>query len=103
MNLEIDSARLLSEIEALALISEAAPPVVTRIVFTPADMQARVWLIDHCRAASLAVRQDAVGNTFARWQGSDPAAPAVGTGSHVDAIPKISAPTSTFPCSISET
>ncbi|MFI5088432.1 MAG: M20 family metallo-hydrolase [Terriglobales bacterium] len=87
MNLEIDSARLLSEIEALGLISEAAPPVVTRIVFTPADMRARAWLIDHCRAAGLAVRQDAVGNTFARWQGSDPAAPAVGTGSHLDAIP----------------
>jgi ureidoglycolate amidohydrolase len=87
MNLKIDSARLLSEIEALALISEAAPPVVTRIVFTPADMRARAWLIDHCRAAGLAVRQDAVGNTFARWQGSDPAAPAVGTGSHLDAIP----------------
>jgi ureidoglycolate amidohydrolase len=87
MNLEVDSARLLSEIEALALISEAAPPVVTRIVFTPADMRARAWLIDHCRAAGLAVRQDAVGNTFARWQGSDPAAPAVGTGSHLDAIP----------------
>ncbi len=87
MNLEIDSARLLSEIEALALISEAEPPVVTRIVFTPADMRARAWLIDHCRTAGLAVRQDAVGNTFARWQGSDPAAPAVGTGSHLDAIP----------------
>jgi len=87
MNLEIDSARLLSEIEALALISEAASPVVTRIVFTPADMRARAWLIDHCRAAGLAVRQDAVGNTFARWQGSNPAAPAVGTGSHLDAIP----------------
>ncbi|MGA9208785.1 MAG: M20 family metallo-hydrolase, partial [Terriglobales bacterium] len=71
----------------LALISEAGPPVVTRIVFTPADMRARAWLIDHCRAADLAVRQDAVGNTFARWQGSDPAAPAVGTGSHLDAIP----------------
>ena len=87
MNLEIDSARLLSEIEALGLISEAEPPVVTRVVFTPADMRARAWLIDHCRDAGLSVRQDAVGNTFARWQGSDPAAPAIGTGSHLDAIP----------------
>jgi len=87
MNLQIDSDRLLSEIEALALISEAEPPVVTRIVFSPADMRARAWLIDHCGAAGLAVSQDAVGNTFARWQGSDAAAPAVGTGSHIDAIP----------------
>jgi ureidoglycolate amidohydrolase len=87
MKLEIDSARLLSEIEELALISEAEPPVVTRVVFTPADMQARAWLIDRCKAANLAVRQDAIGNTFARWQGSEPQAPAVGTGSHIDAIP----------------
>lgn len=87
MKLQIDSDRLRSEIDALALISEAEPPVVTRIVFTPADMRARAWFIDRCRAAGLTVRQDAVGNTFARWQGSDAAAPAVGTGSHLDAIP----------------
>jgi ureidoglycolate amidohydrolase len=87
MKLEIDSARLLSEIEELALISEAAPPVVTRIVFTPADMRARAWLVERCQAAGLTVRRDAIGNTFARWQGSDPQAPVVGTGSHIDAIP----------------
>ena len=87
MNLAIDSARLLSEIEELALISEAEPPVVTRIVFTPADMRARAWMLERCTAAGLNVRHDAIGNTFARWQGSDPAAPAVGTGSHIDAIP----------------
>src|SRR4030095_4879212 len=28
-----------------------------------------------------------IGNTFARWVGSDPRASAVGTGSHIDAIP----------------
>jgi ureidoglycolate amidohydrolase len=87
MTLEIDSAQLHSEIEALALISEAAPPVVTRVVFTPADMRARAWLTERCEAAGLAVRRDAIGNTFARWQGSEPDAPIVGTGSHIDAIP----------------
>ena len=87
MNLTIDRDRLLSEIEALASISEAEPPVVTRIVFTPSDLKARAWMIARCNEAGLAVRQDAVGNTFARWNGSDPAAPVVGTGSHIDAIP----------------
>ncbi|HXX44838.1 MAG TPA: M20 family metallo-hydrolase [Candidatus Acidoferrales bacterium] len=87
MKLEIDSARLNSEIEELALISEAEPPVVTRIVFTPADMRARAWMIERCRAAGLAVRHDAIGNTFARWRGSEASAPVVGTGSHIDAIP----------------
>jgi ureidoglycolate amidohydrolase len=87
MNLEIDRDRLLSEIEALAAISDADPPAVTRIVFTPTDLRARAWLRARCEEAGLTVRQDAIGNTFARWNGSDPAAPMVGTGSHIDAIP----------------
>src|SRR6202451_4120957 len=87
MTLAIDSARLSSEIEAHASISDAEPPAVTRIVFTPTDLKARAWMIERCKAAGLSVRQDAIGNTFARWNGSDPNAPAVGTGSHIDAIP----------------
>src|SRR6202165_2358100 len=87
MKLEIDQHRLLAELETLAAFSDAAPPAVTRIVFTPADLKARAWVISRCEEAGLAVRQDAIGNIFARWSGADPAAPAVGTGSHIDAIP----------------
>jgi len=87
MKLEIDQQRLNSEIETLAAISDAEPPAVTRIVFTPTDLKARDWVISLCKEAGLAVRQDAIGNIFARWNGADPAAPAVGTGSHIDAIP----------------
>jgi len=87
MKLEIDQQRLLSEIEALAAISDAEPPAVTRIVFTPADLKARAWIISRCEEAGLTVRQDAIGNIFARWNAADPATPTVGTGSHMDAIP----------------
>ncbi len=87
MNLEVDRDRLTAEIEELATISEAEPPAVTRIVFSPTDLKARAWLIARCDQAGLTVRQDAIGNIFARWNGSDPSAPAVGTGSHIDAIP----------------
>jgi ureidoglycolate amidohydrolase len=87
MKLEIEQPRLLSEIETLAGISDAEPPAVTRIVFTPADLKARAWMISRCEEAGLTVRQDAIGNIFARWSGADSAAPAVGTGSHIDAIP----------------
>lgn len=87
MNLAIDSERLNSEIDELGRISEAEPPVVTRIVFTEADLRARAWVLARCRDARLDVRQDAVGNMFARWNGSDASAPPVGTGSHIDAIP----------------
>src|SRR5215510_12467472 len=87
MKLAIDRERLVSEIQALGQISEVEPPVVTRIVFTEADLRARAWVIAKCKEAGLAVRVDPVGNTFVRWTGADASAPAVGTGSHIDAIP----------------
>jgi len=87
MRLAIDRERLVSEIQALGQISEADPPVVTRVVFTEADLRARAWVIAKCKEAGLTVQIDPVGNTFARWTGSDSSAPAVGTGSHIDAIP----------------
>jgi ureidoglycolate amidohydrolase len=87
MNLEVDKNRLVSEIEELALISDAEAPAVTRIVFTPTDLKARAWFLVRCKEAGLSVRQDAGGNIFARWNGQDDDAAAVATGSHIDAIP----------------
>jgi hydantoinase/carbamoylase family amidase len=87
VNLAIDGDRIQSEIEELALISDAEAPAVTRIVFTPRDLEARAWLRAKCLDAGLGVRQDAIGNMFARWIGTDQRAAPVATGSHVDAIP----------------
>ena len=87
MKLEVDGTRLVSEIEELATISDAKPPAVTRIVFSSTDLKARHWLRARCEESGLSVREDAIGNIFARWSGSDPPAPAIGTGSHIDAIP----------------
>ena len=87
MKFEVDRNRLVAEIEELASISDAEPPAVTRIVFTPTDLKARAWLITRCEEAGLAVRQDPIGNIFVRWAGSDSGAAVVGTGSHIDAIP----------------
>lgn len=68
-------------------MSETCAPAVTRILFSPQDLQARAYVRQLARDAGLAVREDAVGNLFARWEGAEPALPAVGTGSHTDAIP----------------
>ena len=87
MNWTIDQDRLVSEIEALAQISDAEFPAVTRVVFTPTDLKARTWLRGKCLEQGLAVRQDAIGNIFARWAGTDETAAPVATGSHIDAIP----------------
>src|SRR3977135_1177117 len=87
MTLEVDQPRLVSEIEALALISDAEAPAVTRIVFTPTDLKARTWLKTCCEEAGLALRHDPIGTTLRGWAGAGPALPPVGTGSHIDAIP----------------
>jgi ureidoglycolate amidohydrolase len=87
MKLDVNRDRLSAEIAELASISDAAPPAVTRVVFTPTDLKARAWLIARCENAGLQVRQDPIGNIFARWSGSELTAPPVGTGSHIDAIP----------------
>jgi N-carbamoyl-L-amino-acid hydrolase len=78
---------LMAELTALAKISEAEPPVVTRVVFSEADLRARAYVKGLCADAGLAVHEDAIGNTFARWPGSDGELAPVGTGSHIDAIP----------------
>jgi N-carbamoyl-L-amino-acid hydrolase len=87
MKLTANAAQLSSELETLAGFSDAPAPAVTRVVFSEIDRRARQYVKGLCANAGLAVREDAVGNTFARWIGTDPALPAVGTGSHIDAIP----------------
>ena len=78
---------LIAELLALGKISEAEPPVVTRVVFSEADMRARAYVKDLCTRAGLTLREDAIGNTFAKWEGTDASLAPIGTGSHIDAIP----------------
>src|ERR1700742_3039937 len=88
---QVQIETLISELETLAGISEAEPPVVTRVVFSEADLRARAYVKGLCREAGLAIREDAVGNTFVRWEGSQPELSPVATGSHIDAIPNAGA------------
>ena len=90
-NLQINTDRLGLELATLAKISEAQPPIVTRVVFSEADRRGRACVKQLCADAGLAVEEDAVGNTFARWTGSEPGLAPVATGSHIDAIPNAGA------------
>ena len=95
MDLHVNESRLISDLETLASLSSLQPqPVhpaggtaVTRIVFSEDDLRARAWLKSRAAEIGLSIREDAVGNTFFRFEGTDPTLPAVGTGSHFDAIP----------------
>jgi N-carbamoyl-L-amino-acid hydrolase len=87
MKILINTQQVTDELNTLAAFSDTPAPAVTRIVFSEEDQRARQWLKQLCHDAHLETREDAIGNFFARWPGSDPTLPAVGTGSHTDAIP----------------
>jgi ureidoglycolate amidohydrolase len=93
MTLPINADRLLRDLHHLATLTDCPPSpdsnttAVTRIVFTPRDLQARAYITGLAQTAGFSVRIDAVGNTFFRFEGTQPELPAVGTGSHADAIP----------------
>ncbi|HEY5381979.1 MAG TPA: M20 family metallo-hydrolase [Acidobacteriaceae bacterium] len=97
MTLHLNADRLLAELHHLAHLTDCPPTedkslpkptqAVTRIVFTPRDLAARAWLKSLATNAGFSVREDAAGNTFLRWEGTDPKLGIVGTGSHTDAIP----------------
>src|SRR5580698_10141878 len=97
MPLTINADRLLRELHHLARITDCPATTdkslpeptqaVTRIVFTPRDLEARAWLTSLAEAAGFSVRVDPVGNTFLRCTGTHPELGVVGTGSNTDAIP----------------
>jgi N-carbamoyl-L-amino-acid hydrolase len=92
-NFTINTTRLQDELHHLATLTDCLSSLdpnstaVTRIVFTPRDLEARAYIRTLAEAAGFTLRVDAIGNTFIRFPGSDPTLPAVGTGSHTDAIP----------------
>ncbi|QEC49448.1 Zn-dependent hydrolase [Baekduia soli] len=57
---------------------------ITREVYTPTYGRAVDLVSGWMRDAGLTVRVDAVGNLFGTWTGSEPGAPRVLTGSHID-------------------
>ena len=76
---------IIARAEALAAITER-PGMLARSYLTPehrrAGEQLRAWM----REAGMAADFDALGNVVGRYEGSDPGAAAVLTGSHMDTV-----------------
>lgn len=85
--MNINISRLQQRIDDLAGLSDNTGAGVTRVIFSDADMQARAVMKKLASNLDLLVREDAVGNLFMRWEGSEPDRKSVATGSHIDAIP----------------
>ncbi|ESQ44673.1 hypothetical protein EUTSA_v10003195mg [Eutrema salsugineum] len=86
-SLSVDAQGLQKQIDELSNFSDAPSPSVTRVLYTDKDVLARRYVKNLMALAGLTVREDAVGNIFGKWDGSEPNLPAVATGSHIDAIP----------------
>lgn len=87
----VDGDRLWASLMALAEIGaytdERTGLVgVNRLALTDADAAARRQMIAWMEELGLAVRVDAVGNVYARRDGTDPGAAPVILGSHIDSV-----------------
>ena len=75
MQIQVDQARILSELQTLATLTDAEPAengtAVTRVVFSADDLRARAWLKKLAIAEGFEIRDDAVGNIFIRWPGTE--------------------------------
>jgi beta-ureidopropionase / N-carbamoyl-L-amino-acid hydrolase len=86
-NLRINADRLWRSLMELAQIGATPKGGVKRLTLTEEDRRARDLFARWGREGGLAVEVDAVGNIFARRAGTDPAAPPVAMGSHLDSQP----------------
>ena len=84
---EVDIDRVMAELDALAARAMRRPPRDPRPVHRRRPGGAGAASRSSVPDAGLSVREDPIGNTFARWEGLRPDLPPVGTGSHIDAIP----------------
>lgn len=74
------------ELGEIGSISNRPEEGVTRLSLSLEDLKARQYTMNVMREAGLEVRVDSVGNIIGKLVGTDPSAPAVLTGSHVDTV-----------------
>jgi N-carbamoyl-L-amino-acid hydrolase len=80
----VDADRLWSDLMTLGTIGALPRGGNDRMALTDADRDGRALFAYWCQEAGLKVTVDAIGNMFARREGSDPALPPVLAGSHLD-------------------
>ena len=84
--LQVNKKRLLRDLNAVSRIGLGDHGSVTRLVFSIKELRGRQLLIHLMTQAGLKIHIDRIGNIFGRLNGSDPKAPAVLAGSHLDTV-----------------
>ncbi|MDA0225270.1 MAG: Zn-dependent hydrolase [Proteobacteria bacterium] len=83
----VNGDRLWRSLMDLARIGATPKGGVCLITLTETDKAGRDLFAQWAREAGLTIEVDAIGNIFARRAGTDPSAPAVAMGSHLDSQP----------------
>ncbi len=84
--IKINKRRLLHDLNAVSRIGLGDHGSVTRLVFSIKELRSRQLLIHLMTQAGLEIHIDRIGNIFGRLNGSNPRAPAVLAGSHLDTV-----------------
>ena len=83
----VNSKRMEENFRRLGTIGAQPGGGITRLAFGDSDWEARTFVIELMKQAGLTVRVDAFGNVIGRREGTDPTAPVVMLGSHIDSVP----------------
>jgi len=84
----LDGEQLLQDLQDLARYGAEPGPGLNRVAYSPADQQARQWLIEQLKAAGMTVRVDPAGNSIGRYPGQEADLPPIALGSHTDTVPQ---------------
>jgi len=84
--ISVNQRRLMRDLNAIGRIGIGSRGAVTRLVFSVKELRSRQVLVHLMRQAGLKIHIDGIGNIFGRLEGSDPKAPAVLAGSHLDTV-----------------
>jgi N-carbamoyl-L-amino-acid hydrolase len=81
------AGRMEQRIHALSRFGANPQGGVSRVAFSEADIEGRVYIKGLMEQAGLEVRVDTAGNIIGKRQGSDPDMPIIMFGSHIDSVP----------------
>lgn len=83
----MNKERLWLRLRELSKIGKQENGGITRFSFTEEEREAKKLVAQYMKEAGLLVRQDEAGNLIGRFEGTNPNAPAVVIGSHLDSVP----------------
>ena len=84
----VNGARINAHLAALSEFGRNPQGGVSRVAYTPSDLQGREYAISLMKAAGLSVTIDAAGNIVGSRAGSDQSLLPLWIGSHIDSVPE---------------